>query len=380
VQRREVLVALLSGCVGIAVPFRRALACGQSAEHADEEYFDEHGGSSAARELARHWVEVNWAGAPLARRLAVSPDGAFCAVSDRAVGVFRLFGKNGQTGTVPAPQGGTATFLPSSRVLLLSLEHGEYVHVVLVKPETAEYETWGEFLDARGIVLGPGGVLVSHARPASGGAAVTLALGDGRIENLVRGERPGMLATRGNRVAMFDGERVKVFDVEERQPHDWGALPSAATHVLWNADRLLAICATGLHVLEHGRKPRLVLGEPNLHTLFSHGTRVMCASRRGAWSVTSDARVVLTAPRENLTQVSAIAGSDDLLVVRGASVRRLVARRGLGGTVARGRDGFHLRGALSWNRGVVTWSSRRWLLTEGGGCSAVRPPVAYLVD
>jgi len=81
VQRRTALLALLSCCVGIAAPVRRTFACGQSAEHADEEYFDEHDGPGAPRELARHWVEVNWAGTPLARRLAVSPDGVFCAVT-----------------------------------------------------------------------------------------------------------------------------------------------------------------------------------------------------------------------------------------------------------------------------------------------------------
>lgn len=378
-HRRAALLGLLTGCLGVAASTRRAFACGSGAELQDEEYLDEHGASGPMRELARHWVGVTDDVTPLPRRLSVAPDGQFYAVSDRDAGVFRIFGPSGATGTVSAPQGGTATFLPSSRALLLYLDNGAYKRVVLVNPVTAEHEPWGDFLHAHGVALGPGGVLVSHAL-MNGGAAVTLVLGNGRIEELARGERPGVLATRGNRVAVFEGERAKVFDMEERRPHDLGALPSAATRAVWTRDGLLAVCDEGLYALGPGHRPRRVLAEPGIHTLFAQGNSVVAASKRRAWSVAQAPRVILQAPRANLTQVSAIPDSDDLLVVRGAGVRRLSEHAGLGGVVARGREGFHLRGAVAHREGIVTWSARRWLVTEGGGCSPTSLPSAYLID
>lgn len=383
VRRRQALRTLFAAGIVLASGPARAggsgTACGRRAEYLDEEYLDEHG-PSGPRELAAHWVSVTGPSTSLARRLASSPDGSFLAVGARADEAFRVMGPGGATGSVPAKEGGSAVFAESSRALLLALDHAGYSRIVLVNPATGEREDWTELLDLRTVAFGATGLVASHARPARGGASVSLIEGRDRVSELVRTELPAVIAPQGNRVAVIEGARARVVSLDDASSTEWGTLPADATHAAWAGEHLFAACSIGVYALGARRAPRKVFADADPHTLFSLGDKVVCASVRKAALIGDGVRVLVHAPRENITQMSAIPGSDELLVVRGPTVRRLSPRSGNNEVVARGRVGFHLRGAVAYAGGVVTWSARRWVSAEGASCSPVAPPAAFMVD
>ena len=343
----------------------------------DEEFIDLHPAEGEPRLLATQWVDP--IDRPLDRRLAISPDGRYLVVASRGDAAFHVYDGGKESFRIPASEGGRVMFGQSSRHFLLALDRVGYTRLVLVDAATGEHEDWAELLQARSIHFGTGGILVAHDLPSSGGGAVTHVTGPGQQVVLARGAAPTALAVRGDKLAYFDEAEVHTVDLSSGKLAVLGASPEGITRAAFSPAGLHAAGPKGLYrMVGDGWWTRLV-SDPSIHTLFAVNGGVAWASTRRAYVSGERPRLLLQAARDNLAQLTEDPRGD-FLVVRGHSVHRLERSGRLGPTIAKGRDGMRLRGAVAFAGGVVTWSSQRWTRAEGSLCSRSPTETKFLVE
>ncbi len=378
-NRRRVLETLLTASAVSAIR-APAEACGEAAEYTEEEFLDAHNPDPTL--IATH--EVADGNISKERRLMVSADGNCLAYAERSKKCFQLERRAASSIEIPAPEGGLLRTAPGARAIVLALNHVGRSRVVVFDPSSGHHEAWGEFHSLSDLQFGLGGLLIAHRLLANRGWAITLLSGKQREQTLALASNPRAIAAGAGQAYFFDGPRPQRLGLSGGQGPSASnlaplePLPAVARHAVCNRHGLYAACDAGLFHWAKG-KAKLLSTDPNIHSLFTQDDQTFAASARQALSINGEsARVLVKAPDENLTQLSPIARSSDLLLVRGATVHRLTPGKPptpVGG----GRAEMRLRGAELFDGKLITWSSQTWRYSDGRGCTRVSPAARYLL-
>jgi len=378
-KRRSILGWALGAAARTVISARDANACGDGADHEEEEVLDLASGPTApSRELA-HYV-VGQTDAPTARRFATTPDASLLCYADRTSESFVAESVSGERVQFPAPNGGVPRFKGEGRALFLQINGSDaYTKLVLANPRTGASEVWDDFPDAEPFAVAPGGVVVAHG--IMQGGAISWLTGAERTTEVVRTrEIPKHLSVKGGKVAYFVGADAFALELgEETAPRIFGTLSEPATGAVLTDDGLVATSARGAWLLREGVKPRLLFAEHGLTAPLVHGGTLVVHGPYGARFGRADALSVFEAPHGNLHFVGPDAGTGRFLVCTGPRALCYDTKTRKATLVARGRDGMKLRGAARFGQKVLTWSSRTWQLVRNERYVLLLP-VDYLLE
>jgi len=356
-----------------------ASACGDGADYEEEEIIDlAVSPTEQARELSLFVVPQS--DAPTNRRFTTTPDGNRICYADRRAQSFVSDSVNGGSVLFAAPYGGIPRFGRDGRALYLQVNRGDaYTKLVLANPRTGATEVWDDFFEAEPFAVAPGGVVVAHGVPSGG--ALSWVTGAARATEVVRTpEIPKHVSVKGGKVAYFLGGEAFALELgEAAAPHALGALPEPATGAVLTDDGLVATSERGAWLLREGQKPRLLFAARGLAEPFAHAHTLVVHGAYGARFGRADALQVLEAPHGNLHFVGHDAGPGRFLLCRGPRVEGYDVTSRRVSTLARGREGWKLRGAARFGSNVVTWSSRTWRLVQNER-QALPPPADFLLE
>ncbi len=343
--------------LGFGVP---ALAEEEAQPPLQEEFLELVEPSGKRRVLAHTLVDA----APALRgrqRFAVSPDGQFLAYANLPQKSFELLGADGVKRSYAANEGGQALFNPTNpKTLLLNLRQVGRRRVVLVNTETGQHEQWGDFLRTRSVAFTPIGLIVAHDRPAQGGGAITLVRSKDVHQELLRlNAAHTLVSARGNKLGLFAHNEAYALDLDSLKLEPYGVVRFPLRTAAWVGRGLLGVTEKGVYVFRPGRKPLLSLHETDVFTAFESGEHTVVASPRRIY-VLSPKRPprIFRAPHGDFREVRPIAGSEDLLVIRGNAAYRYRLKGDRPDKLLEGRPGVQLRDAALFAGAVVSWSQK----------------------
>lgn len=355
-------------------------SCGGIAAMEVEEEFLDLGalGSSSSTELSHFFSEHLDASAQ--DRFLVAERGTVLVYAD--LETFHISANGTRLPAVRAPNGGRILFNASSSTVVFRLHGAPYDPIIVVDPKTASQEFWDDALNLRAIAPSKLGIVTSHERQYGSRGQLSLTDGPMGTKELVRlDEVPSVVAVNAERVSYFLGERAFSLTIGETTPPVFvAALPTPPLAAVATPSGIIATTEDGAwSVSREGRRQKLI-AESSPQFLFTDRGRTIVASSRRAFVLGTTTQRRIEFSHDNLHFIAPIDNSDDLLLCRGPSVIRYHAKSGRLETIGQGRTGMKLRGAAFVGEQLLTWSSRTWRVTSGGGCTVVRPPQAYLVD
>ncbi|MBN1605625.1 MAG: transposase family protein [Polyangiaceae bacterium] len=296
------------------------------------------------------------------------------------VDAFRVRTEGAASIAVPAPYGGR--IIDHGARVVFRIYKSSYDAIVVVDPQTGSQQLWDDAYRLRDVAASPVGIVLGHGRQYGGPGQLSLITGLTQTREIARTEGvPESLCVDGTWVAFFLEQRAFHLRLGlAESPTRLGALPEPPSRAIAAASGLVGITGDGAWALSRKGKLRRLVAEKKPSFLFGDLERVVVACSRRAWICRGETRASIEAPHGNLHHIAPIDGSDDLILCRGRSVLRYAAHNGRLERIGHGRSGMKLRGAALAGGQLLTWSSRTWRTTSGGGCRAVVPPRTYLID
>lgn len=335
------------------------------------------GRSAPDRELSRVHAETYdpFQDLPTQRRFQVSPDARVLAYARPDAREVRLLRRDGAELAIPGAGDQDLRFSPDGRALAVIAgvaSGGRLRGVLRVDLRRLAVETWAELPDPSWVEHCREGLVVLHARGDQGGHALTLVPREGAPRRLAEAGwiHRFACAKAGTRVVYIAGEEVFAVDAARPEaPRLLGKVGHGVNNAEMSPDGSTVACVSsqGLHLVRGDGAPELVVGVPDIHSVwFSRdGAALAWADREQAvWRRSGgEEERRLSAPAGDLEAMRFLQGAEGLVVSRGREVLLWTPdHRQAREEVITAVDAAdqHLLGADVFAGGLVLWLGTAW--------------------
>ncbi len=317
--RRTFLSCLATATLGLGWK-RFAAACGESAEHFEEEFLDLAEIHSDNSTPLSHFYSVRL-NARFDERFCVGTQGRGLVFAD--VDSFDMMPPNGQLLKMPAMDGDQLVLDTNTSTIILKLHSGSsYEKLVVANPITGAHEFWGDAFALRQVAPSAAGLVVAHGRLESTEGRLSVITGPGQMRERIRLELiPAYLCALGNQVAYFLDQTAYCLDVTKSDaPKVLGRLSAAPSASVLTPSGLFVTTDDGAWRMPFNSVPYRLASEKDLMFLFARGKTVVIASARRALILEGQSGRTIEAPNSNLHFIGPIEGSNDLVICKGPSI------------------------------------------------------------